>query len=91
MVNTDPVWIYFEQKFQEAVEGEEVKNTLYDCMNLLYYSHTSNMADKGRYYAELIWWDPNDPSTPQPPPGWSVDPGGRWIKELDGINDLEGE
>lgn len=79
MVNSDPVWIYFGQKLQSAVEGEEVKTALLNCLQNLDYSHTSNMADKSDYYAELIWWDPGDPHTPDPPPGWSLDPDGRWI------------
>ena len=81
MVNADPVWIYFEQKLLNAVEGTEVKENLINCLHMLLLSHTSNMADKSRYYAEIIWWDPNDPETPDPPPGWHLDPDGNWLKD----------
>lgn len=80
MVNADPVWIYWQQSFLNAVEGSEVKENLINCLNMLHLSHNANMADKSGYYLELIWWDPDNPETPNPPPGWHLDPGGNWTK-----------
>ena len=82
MVNADPYWIYLQQSFLNAVEGSEVKDNLINCLNILLKSHNANMADKSRYYADLIWWDPNDPETPSPPPGWHIDADGHWTKDV---------
>lgn len=73
MVNADYRWQYPIQKFQNSVEGDELRKALLNCLELLKNSHTANMDQKDKYYLEIIEWDPDNPITPNPPPGWQYD------------------
>lgn len=90
MVNSDYEWLYWQQRFQNAVEGEEVKEMLINNLNNLNHSHSINMRTKTEYFEPIINWDFGDPDNPlPPPPGWIVDENGDWINQhlTEGGND----
>lgn len=81
MVNADPVWQYWMELFQNAVEGDDLKERLIFDLYLTKASHDENVVHKNEYYTEIIWWNPENPFTPEPPEGWEWDPTGGWIFE----------
>ena len=78
MVNADWEWQYWMERFKNAVEGEEVKDLLMFCVRLVYASHLENVVHRNEYYAEIIFWDPDNPFTPDPPGEWYYDPVRGW-------------
>ena len=74
MVNADYRWVYNQQLFQNAIKGEDVKDRLINCLNMLYHSHNENMGRNEAMNGPIINWNPENPDgTLNPPPiGWEL-------------------